>query len=112
MLAVDHQKIPFTQKPYEVDATNPFFTGTIRTSAVLCGRCVEACQNVEVNETLSIHWEDPHPRVLWDGGKPIGESELRLLRPLRDRLPLQRAMESRCSGGRLHEWAAKPALNG
>jgi formate dehydrogenase major subunit len=35
---------------------------------------VEACQNVEVNETLSIRWEDEHPRVLWDGGKPIGES--------------------------------------
>jgi len=32
---------------------------------VLCGRCVEACQNVEVNETLSINWEDEHPRVLW-----------------------------------------------
>src|SRR3989449_11225279 len=42
--------------------------------SILCGRCVEACQNVEVNETLSIRWEDPHPRVLWDGGKPIGES--------------------------------------
>jgi formate dehydrogenase major subunit len=27
-----------------------------------------------VNETLSIRWEDEHPRVLWDGGAPIGES--------------------------------------
>jgi formate dehydrogenase major subunit len=73
MLAVDHQKIPFTQKPYEVDTTNPFYQYD-PDQCVLCGRCVEACQNVEVNETLSINWEDPHPRVLWDGGKPIGES--------------------------------------
>ena len=73
MLAVDHQKIPFTQKPYEVDATNPFYRYD-PDQCVLCGRCVEACQNVEVNETLSINWEDPHPRVVWDGGKPIGES--------------------------------------
>src|SRR6202522_3036588 len=73
MLAVDHQKIPFTQKPYEVDAKNPFYRYD-PDQCVLCGRCVEACQNVEVNETLSINWEDPHPRVLWDGGKPIGES--------------------------------------
>ena len=73
MLAVDHQRIPFTQKPYEVDATNPFYRYD-PDQCVLCGRCVEACQNVEVNETLSINWEDPHPRVLWDGGKPIGES--------------------------------------
>ena len=27
-----------------------------------------------MNETLSINWEDEHPRVLWDGGKAIGES--------------------------------------
>jgi formate dehydrogenase major subunit len=40
----------------------------------LCGRYVEACQNLEVNETLSIRWEDPYPRVLWDGGATIGES--------------------------------------
>ena len=73
MLEVDHQKIPFTHKPYKVDATNPFYRYD-PDQCVLCGRCVEACQNVEVNETLSINWEDPNPRVLWDGGKPIGES--------------------------------------
>src|SRR6201995_5212329 len=73
MLAVDHQKIPFTHKAYEVDATNPFYRYD-PDQCVLCGRCVEACQNVEVNETLSINWEDPHPRVVWDGGRPIGES--------------------------------------
>jgi formate dehydrogenase major subunit len=38
------------------------------------GRRVEACQNVQVNETLTIRWEDEHPRVLWDGGASIGES--------------------------------------
>ena len=27
-----------------------------------------------MNETLSINWDDPHPRVLWDGGSTIGES--------------------------------------
>jgi len=73
MLAVEHQNIPFKPKPYEVDATNPFYRYD-PDQCVLCGRCVEACQNVEVNETLSINWEDPNPRVLWDGGKPIGES--------------------------------------
>jgi predicted molibdopterin-dependent oxidoreductase YjgC len=35
---------------------------------------VEACQDLQVNETLSINWEDPHPRVLRDGGSTIGES--------------------------------------
>ena len=73
MLAVEHQKIPFKPKPYEVDNTNPFYRYD-PDQCMLCGRCVEACQNVQVNETLSINWEDPHPRVLWDGGATIGES--------------------------------------
>ena len=72
-LAVEHQRIPFRPKPYEVDETNPFYRYD-PSQCILCGRCVAACQNVEVNETLSINWEDPNPRVLWDGGAAIGES--------------------------------------
>jgi len=73
LLAVDHQNIPYQPKPYEVDNTNPFYRYDPQ-QCILCGRCVEACQNVQVNETLSIRWEDAHPRVLWDGGSTIGES--------------------------------------
>src|SRR5882724_828279 len=73
LLAVEHQRTPFRPKPYAVDHTNPFYRYD-PDQCVLCGRCVEACQNVEVNETLSINWEDPNPRVLWDGGSTIGES--------------------------------------
>ncbi len=73
LLAVQHQEIPYKPKPYAVDESNPFYRYD-PDQCILCGRCVEACQNVEVNETLSIRWEDEHPRVLWDGGAPIGES--------------------------------------
>jgi formate dehydrogenase major subunit len=73
MLAIEHQRLPFKTKPYEVDNTNPFYRYDPN-QCILCGRCVEACQNVEVNETLSIRWEDPNPRVLWDNGATIGES--------------------------------------
>jgi formate dehydrogenase major subunit len=73
LLAIEHQKIPFRSKPYEVDNTNPFYRYD-PDQCILCGRCVEACQNVEVNETLSINWEDPNPRVLWDGGSTIQDS--------------------------------------
>ena len=73
LLAIEHQRIPFQTKPYEVDSTNPFYRYD-PDQCILCGRCVEACQNVEVNETLSINWEDPNPRVLWDGGSTIQES--------------------------------------
>jgi formate dehydrogenase major subunit len=73
LLAMEHQAIPYHSKPYEEDHTNPFYRYDPQ-QCILCGRCVEACQNLQVNETLSINWEDPHPRVLWDGGSTIGES--------------------------------------
>lgn len=67
------QRYPFQRKPYEKDFSSPFYTYD-PDQCILCGRCVEACQNVEVNETLSIDYTAEHPRVLWDGGKPIDES--------------------------------------
>jgi formate dehydrogenase major subunit len=73
LLEIEHQDTPFKSKPYEVDSSNPFYRYDPQ-QCILCGRCVEACQNLQVNETLSIRWEDPHPRVLWDGGAPIGKS--------------------------------------
>ena len=73
LLAIEHQRTPFQHKPYAVDNTNPFYRYD-PDQCILCGRCVEACQNLQVNETLSINWEDPHPRVQWDHGSTIGES--------------------------------------
>ncbi|HEX7369685.1 MAG TPA: formate dehydrogenase subunit alpha [Rhodanobacteraceae bacterium] len=67
------QRYPFERKPYDKDTSSPFYTYD-PDQCILCGRCVEACQNVEVNETLSIDWSMDRPRVLWDGGKPIDES--------------------------------------
>ena len=72
-LNVQHQNHPFKPKPYEVDMSNPFYRYD-PSQCILCGQCVQACQTVEVNETLSIGWELEHPRVLWDGGMQIGGS--------------------------------------
>jgi len=73
LLAVEHQQIPYRPKPYQVDNTNPFYRHD-PDRCILCGRCVQACQTLQVNETLSIRWEGDHRRVLRDGGKTIGES--------------------------------------
>jgi formate dehydrogenase major subunit len=73
LLEVRHQSRPFTHKPYPQDHSNPFYRYD-PDQCILCGRCVEACQDVQVNETLSIHWESEHPRVLWDGSEKIDGS--------------------------------------
>lgn len=72
-LHVEHQARPFTAKPYTQDHSNPFYRYD-PDQCILCGRCVEACQSVQVNETLTINWESDHPRVLWDGGEQIAGS--------------------------------------
>jgi formate dehydrogenase major subunit len=69
-MKVEHQARPFQHKPYPQDHSNPFYRYD-PDQCILCGRCVEACQNVQVNETLTINWESAHPRVLWDGGEKI-----------------------------------------
>jgi formate dehydrogenase major subunit len=69
-LAVKHNARPFRKKGYEVDMSNPFYRYDPN-QCILCGRCVEACQNVQVNETLSVAWDREIPRILWDGGEKI-----------------------------------------
>ena len=69
-LAVQHNARPYRKKPYAKDMSNPFYRYD-PDQCILCGRCVEACQNVQVNETLTIGWDREVPRVLWDGGEVI-----------------------------------------
>lgn len=72
-LQVEHQVYAFEPKPYPPDTSHPFYRYE-PDQCILCGRCVEACQDLQVNETLTIDWSLERPRVLWDGGVPINES--------------------------------------
>lgn len=72
-MKINHQSIPFDQKPYERDDSHPFYRYD-PDQCILCGRCVEACQDVQVTETLTIDWERQRPRVIWDNDVPINES--------------------------------------
>ncbi|SFI61360.1 formate dehydrogenase major subunit [Thermoflavimicrobium dichotomicum] len=73
LLEVEHQTRPFREKGYEVDMSHPFYRYDPN-QCILCGRCVEVCQDVQVNETLTIDWEREIPRVIWDNDKLINES--------------------------------------
>jgi formate dehydrogenase major subunit len=69
-LGVKHNAREYRKKGYPQDHSNPFYRYD-PDQCILCGRCVEACQNVQVNETLTIAWDREMPRVLWDGGEQI-----------------------------------------
>ncbi|MBS45918.1 MAG: formate dehydrogenase subunit alpha [Nocardioides sp.] len=70
---LEFERIGHQPKPYEPDVSHAFYRYD-PDQCILCGRCVEACQDVQVTETLSIDWSSDDPRVLWDGGVPAGES--------------------------------------
>lgn len=69
---LQHQTYEYKEKPYEKDY-GPFYRYDPN-QCILCGRCVEACQDIEVNETIRIDWDREHPRVIWDNDVPINES--------------------------------------
>ena len=72
-LEIEHQKYKFEAKPYPPDNSHPFYRYE-PDQCILCGRCVEACQDLQVNETLTIDWSREAPRVIWDHDVPIDES--------------------------------------
>ncbi|MGG1552791.1 formate dehydrogenase subunit alpha [Paenibacillus ferrarius] len=75
LMEIEHQKYPYKPKvdPSEVDMSHPFYRYDPN-QCVACGQCVEVCQNLQVNETLSMDWEAERPRVIWDEGTLINES--------------------------------------
>ncbi|MFK2825766.1 formate dehydrogenase subunit alpha [Bacillus sp. B190/17] len=74
-MEIEHQKYPYTPKAdvSQVDMSHPFYRYDPN-QCIACGQCVEVCQNLQVNETLSIDWEAERPRVLWDKGSTINDS--------------------------------------
>ncbi|MCE4957393.1 formate dehydrogenase subunit alpha [Macrococcoides caseolyticum] len=72
-LKIDHQETAQSPKGYEKNVGK--FYRYDPDQCILCGRCVQACQNVQVNETLMIDWELERPRVIWDGNKDLNIDE-------------------------------------
>ncbi|MFB4169538.1 formate dehydrogenase subunit alpha [Virgibacillus sp. JSM 102003] len=70
---LEYQSRPFEPKPYEIDDSSPFYRYD-PDQCILCGRCVEVCQDIQVNETLLIDWKREKPRVVWDNDVPIDQS--------------------------------------
>ncbi len=75
MMGIEEQKYPYEPKvsASEVDMSHPFYRYDPN-QCIACGQCVEVCQNLQVNETLSVDWSLERPRVIWDDGANINDS--------------------------------------
>jgi formate dehydrogenase major subunit len=63
----------YRSKNYPIDDSNPFYIYDPN-QCILCGRCVEACQDLVVNEVIRIDWSLNPPRVVWDNNVAINNS--------------------------------------
>ena len=63
----------YRPKPYPKDDSNPFYVYD-PSHCILCGRCVEACQDLVVNEVIRVDWTLNPPRVVWDQNAPVDQS--------------------------------------
>lgn len=72
-LQIEHQKYDFRPKPYPADFSHPFYRYE-PDQCILCGRCVESCQDLQVSEVIHIDWSREIPRVVWDDDVPIDQS--------------------------------------
>ncbi len=70
-LGLDRQQ--YRPKPYPIDDSSPFYRYD-PSQCILCGRCVEACQDLVVNEVIHIDWARERPRVVWDSDVPVDRS--------------------------------------
>ncbi|MFD1017922.1 formate dehydrogenase subunit alpha [Thalassobacillus hwangdonensis] len=70
---LEHQGKEYKATSYETDRSGSFYRYDPN-QCILCGRCVEVCQDVQVNETLTIDWARKEPRVIWDNDVPMDQS--------------------------------------
>ena len=92
--------------------SNPFYRYD-PDQCILCGRCVEACQNLQVNETLTHQLGGPASARAVGWRRSNQRVELRFVRALRHGLPVQCA-DGKIDAGRsgLLYRSAQQALNG
>lgn len=57
----------------EKDDSSPFIIRD-NDKCIQCGRCIEACNRMVVNEVLDFGYRGGHTAVICDGDKPMGES--------------------------------------
>ena len=60
--------------PYDLEAVNPFILRDF-SKCILCGRCVRACQEIQVNNAISIGYRGKQSKIVAAGDRPLKDSD-------------------------------------
>ena len=63
-----------TEVPYPMETVNPFIVRDF-SRCIKCGRCVQACNEVQVNNAIDVGYQGADVKIVTPGDKPLKDSD-------------------------------------
>lgn len=71
---VTGEGLPGTVIPYPMEDVNPMIVRDF-SRCILCGRCVQACNEIQVNKAISFGFRGSETKIIAAGDKPLKDSD-------------------------------------
>lgn len=71
---VSGERFSATPTRYLMETVNPFIVRDF-SRCIQCGRCVQACCDVQVNNAISFGYRGPHAKIIAAGDRPLKDSD-------------------------------------
>jgi predicted molibdopterin-dependent oxidoreductase YjgC len=71
---VRHNRFPATETRYPIENVNPFIVRDF-SRCILCGRCVQACNDIQVNNAISFGYRGAEAKIVAKGDRSLRESD-------------------------------------
>ena len=71
---VNGEAFPATPTQYPIETVNPFIVRDF-SRCISCGRCVQACSEVQVNNAISFGYRGPNSKIIAAGDRPLKDSD-------------------------------------
>jgi len=63
-----------TETPYPIENVNPFIVRDF-SRCILCGRCVQACNEIQVNNAISLGYRGSESKIVAEGDRALKDSD-------------------------------------
>jgi predicted molibdopterin-dependent oxidoreductase YjgC len=71
---VNGERFPATEIRYPMETVNPFIVRDF-SRCIQCGRCVQACNDVQVNNAISFGYRGAEAKIIAAGDRPLKDSD-------------------------------------
>ncbi len=71
---VTGNRFPATETRYPMETVNPFIIRDF-SRCIQCGRCVQACNEVQVNNAINFGYRGPETKIVTAGDNPLKDSD-------------------------------------